>query len=432
MTEANAASTMRDRLAKAAGRDAVVAGAKRFAVRGIVPRTVIAPESAEQAAAVLGMCSNEGWTVECAGGGTWLQQGRTPAAVDVVLTTSRMMGITEYEPADLTIGLRAGTTLDAARAATGEHAQELPLDGPAAAGATVGAMLATATAGPLKPAHGAPRDQALGIDVVSGDGRVLRFGGRVVKNVAGYDIVRLLVGSHGTLGLITAAHLRLRGRPERDVTLAATAVLPGSLLDAAQAAATLEPAALELVWGAAAGGPEWRLLARVRGNAEAVDDAVARLCELAPAFSPLDAAAAATAWQALTRAEADASAILRARALPSTLDTTLEAVLPVAGDGLAAGWSVAARVLDGTVRLLGPAAPDGWVSAALDRFATAADLARAALAADGGTLHVPVPPPGAGDRFDPFAADAALLPLMRRLKHAFDPEGILAPGRFVV
>lgn len=429
MTEASLAAAVRDRLATVAGRDALLPLPGRFAVRGVEPCAVVAPASADHAAAVLALASEEGWTIECAGGGTWLRQGRTPGRVDVVITTVRMAGVTEYEPADLVLGLQAGTTLEALNAATAAHGQIAPLDAPAAPGSTVGAVLATASAGPLRTAEGAPRDHALGIEMVTGDGRVLRFGGRVVKNVAGYDVVRLLTGSHGTLGLITAAHIRLRARPERDVTLAAAAPERTVPVEAARAATEVEPAALELVNGEAAGGEEeWLLLVRLRGNAEAVDDAVQRLRGVAPVL--VERPDAAAAWDRLARIETAAAVVLRARTQPASLDIAVDALLGVAREALPAGVSIAAHALDGTVRALVPAGVAGDMLV-VDRFTGAVAAARASLAEHGGTLQVPVPPRNDG-AFDPYGADTTLLPLMRRLKDAFDPAGILAPGRFVL
>ena len=131
-----------------------------------------------------------------------------------------MSGITEYMPGDLTLTARAGTTLGEIHDATRAHGQWLALDPFGSDEGTIGATIATASAGPLATRFGAPRDLALGLEFVTGHGAVVRGGGRVVKNVAGFDLTRLLTGSWGTLGVITEVTVRLHARPEADVTLA--------------------------------------------------------------------------------------------------------------------------------------------------------------------------------------------------------------------
>jgi glycolate oxidase FAD binding subunit len=337
-----------------------------------------------------------------------------------------MKGVTEYVPADLTVGVRAGTALDDLRIQLADHRQFVPLDGPAAAGASTGAWLATASAGPLRAEFGTPRDQALGIEIVTGDGRVLRFGGRVVKNVAGYDVVRLMVGSHGTLGLITAMHLRLRGQPERDVTLALHADGLQPLVEAADAAAALEPSSLELLHGAATPGPGWHLLARIRGSADAVEDATTRMRAAVAGMTPVETAL----WRQLATAESESVITARLSNHRSQLGATLASAVQLAGDGeLPSGWTVAAHAAAGIVRVFS----NGNLNAEQSmQFAERVTAARNTLAKQSGSLIVPVMPEHIDPAFDPYAADPALLPLMRRLKDAFDPAGILSPGRFVL
>jgi glycolate oxidase FAD binding subunit len=153
------------------------------------------------------------------GRGTWLDAGR-PVAASESVSTRELAGITEYVPGDLTLSARAGTTLEEIREATAEHEQWLALDPHGSDRGTLGATLATASAGPLSTAFGTPRDLALGLEFVTGDGAVVRGGGRVVKNVAGFDLTRLLTGSWGTLGVITEVTVRLHARPERDESIA--------------------------------------------------------------------------------------------------------------------------------------------------------------------------------------------------------------------
>ncbi|MBK6305019.1 MAG: FAD-binding oxidoreductase [Gemmatimonadetes bacterium] len=189
------------------------------------------------------------------------------------LDVGALRGIVEYVPGDLTLTARASTTLAEIDEATRPHAQWLPLDPFAAPGATLGATLATASWGPLSWSIGLPRDLTIGLEFVDGRGIVVRGGGRVVKNVAGFDLVRLTVGAWGTLGIITEVSVRLRARPPRECTLAldaprapeALAPLLRTLRDA-----PLTPLALELVDGALARrldvGNDATILVRLAGN----------------------------------------------------------------------------------------------------------------------------------------------------------------------
>jgi len=155
------------------------------------------------------------------GRGTWLDGGHPTAADARPLRIDALAGVIDYTPGDLTLTARAGTTLSEIEAVVSAHSQWLPLDPPTVAehGGTIGATVATASAGSLSHALGLPRDIVLGLEVVTGDGAVVRGGGRVVKNVAGFDLTRLMTGAWGTLGVITEVTVRLRGRPVHDETV---------------------------------------------------------------------------------------------------------------------------------------------------------------------------------------------------------------------
>ncbi|HEY0673819.1 MAG TPA: FAD-binding oxidoreductase, partial [Longimicrobiales bacterium] len=236
-----------------------------FRVHDVEPNMVVEPRSAEEAAAVLKLASENDWRVECAGMNTQGYGNRRTRA-DIVISTRAMTAIVEYEPADLVIGVQAGMPLHQLQRETRKNAQFLPLDPAREEMATIGGTLAAALSGPLRYAHGTARDHVLGLQVVTGDGRILQLGGRVVKNVAGYDLVRLLVGSAGTLGLITSAYLRLKPLPQADETLQISAAEPQPLLELARyiTTANLEAVALELL-DAGALTESWLLLVRLAG-----------------------------------------------------------------------------------------------------------------------------------------------------------------------
>jgi glycolate oxidase FAD binding subunit len=253
------------------------------------------------------------------GAGTWLHAGRAPVRPVRPLSLVPLTGIVDYEPGDLTLTARAGTTLADLDVATRPHGQWLPLDPVAAPGATLGATLATASDGPLAQTMGRVRDHVLGVEFVTGDGRVARGGGRVVKNVAGFDLVRLQIGAWGSLGVITEITVRLRARPEHDETLLfpcspeslghlvdAIRGLPGDLLACellpSQVARLLELPAVEPLGG----------LVRLGGNEEAVQAQRAGLAALADVQT-----VSSHVWTRLATPDPDARCTLRLSALPS-------------------------------------------------------------------------------------------------------------------
>ena len=189
-----------------------------------------------------------------AGRSHWIDAGRPVDATRIASLASHS-GVVDYVPGDLTITVRSGTTLSEIERVTGAEGQWLPLDPHGSGDGTIGATIATGSFGPLAHAFGRARDLVLGLEFVSGDGRVIRGGGRVVKNVAGFDLTRLLTGSWGTLGIITEATLRLYSRPRTSLTVAMS-VPDGSQKLAERLAAILDapvtPYTVELVSAAAA------------------------------------------------------------------------------------------------------------------------------------------------------------------------------------
>src|SRR5581483_5941433 len=154
-----------------------------------------------------------------AGSGTWLDAGR-PSSATETLSMKELSGITQYVAGDLTLTALAGTSLEEIAAAAGANRQWLALDPRGTDAGSIGATIATASAGPLQTHFGKPRDLVLGVEFVTGAGVVARGGGRVVKNVAGFDLTRLMTGAWGTLGVLTEVTVRLHAKPAADVTLA--------------------------------------------------------------------------------------------------------------------------------------------------------------------------------------------------------------------
>jgi glycolate oxidase FAD binding subunit len=193
------------------------------AVGGVVPSLVVSPADQDEVASVLAAATASGLAVSTRGGGTKIDWGSPPERCDVVLSTDRIRGIVDHEPADLVCVVRAGTPiagLQETLAAASGFRQRLMLDPPQGAEATIGGVVATAAAGPLRTRFGTPRDLVIGASFVLSDGTVGRSGGKVVKNVAGFDVAKLLVGSLGTLAVITEIAFRLHPLPAATRTVA--------------------------------------------------------------------------------------------------------------------------------------------------------------------------------------------------------------------
>src|SRR5437867_4781196 len=176
------------------------------------------PDTPDALTLVCRLAHEEGWKIRVEGRGTWLP---SDAPADLVVSTCGLEQIVSVSPADLVATVQAGAPLEALRRRLADEGMWLALDPPGRPERSIGSVIATATAGPLRHGFGPVRDHVLGSTVATGDGRLVKAGGRVVKNVAGYDITKLHVGGFGGFGIIAEAHLRLRALPRADVTLVA-------------------------------------------------------------------------------------------------------------------------------------------------------------------------------------------------------------------
>ena len=400
------------------GRLAELGHAPAAAASGV---PLLVPESAEQAADLLGECTRQGWRVRLQGAGS---RGRPAPEHDLVVSARALTGFDIYEPDDLTVGARAGTTHRAAATLLAAQQQFFPLDPPAAPDATLGGSLGSGEAGPLRAGYGTPRDLTLGLTLVTGDGRILRLGGQVVKNVAGYDLVRLVVGSRGTLGFITRLHVRLRSLPPSDLTLVAD-------LDDWQAAASLTlplrdavgPVALELLTPETPGGP-WRIALRLHGSLETTTAAVVAVHRLLPAARIYESGAASGFWTAVAAPEAAAPIRIRCAALPAALPGLLavaSSMLNSRSDNGLHAWRGAAHAAEGVLRL--------WTSEPVqaggeDLSAALAELATGVTSV-GGTCICERGPEAIRELLPGWPPASRLLELERELRLRFDPGSIL-------
>jgi glycolate oxidase FAD binding subunit len=463
------------------------------AIAGVQPSLVAAPSSTQECSALLRAASELGLAVIPRGTGSRMHWGNPPERCDLVIELTRMDQVIEHAAGDLVATVQAGVTLERLAGVLREAGQRLALDPPrtelpAAAGdepvprrtrGTVGGVLATGAAGPLRLRYGSGRDLLIGITVVRADGTVAKSGGKVVKNVAGYDLGKLFAGSRGTLGLITQATFRLHPIPARTAIVTATCPDPA---DAARVLALaldspLAPVSAELHWATA--GEPIEIAVAVEGDEAGVTDRADALAELMtgrslrmpvcgqvpgglPDLIPLPPP---PPWWGAGAPAQSAGTVIQVAFWPGELARVLGAIRAAAADtGLdpGVGGSAGAGVLHIAVPAdREPAAVASFVdalrgtvtahsarSAPGTNSAGSASGTHTARSASGthsagsapGThsarsaparasvlvLHAPPAVGALTDLFGPVPS----LPLMRAVKHQFDPRRLLSPGRF--
>jgi glycolate oxidase FAD binding subunit len=370
----------------------------------------IEPQSFEEAADVLASARAAGQAVRIRGAGTKAGWGASGAEPELELRTRALDQIVEHNVGDMTAVLQAGVPLARAQSLFAGEGQMLALDPPLGRGraATIGGVVATADSGPLRHRYGAVRDLVIGMTVALSDGTVARSGGKVIKNVAGYDIAKLFAGSFGTLGLILSVNVRLHPAPPAHATALGAADDPRLLVEAARrlAAAPLELDALDLAWHAGRGG----ILARSGGAEAAVraKRAVALLRETG--LRDVDVADEdAGLWARQRAGQRSASgAIVRVAARPSVLPEVLRAV----------------DDCDGT--LVGRAALG---TSYVDMDPSRVSDFRRQLPASAWSVLLDAPAELKDDPWGSMGGQA--VELMRRVKRRFDPAATCNPGVFV-
>jgi glycolate oxidase FAD binding subunit len=423
---------------------------------GIIPAFVASPGSTDEAAAVMRVAAEHELAVVVRGAGGRLGWGAPPARCDLMIDMSRMSSVVEHSSGDLVARVQAGARMGDVAAALGRDGQEIALDVPD--GATIGGVVASGLAGPRRLRYGTPRDLLIGITIVRADGTVAKSGGKVVKNVAGYDLGKLLAGSAGTLALITEATFRLHPLPAARAYVTAEYVAAGIACDAVAAAANspLVASAVELS-RPEPGGPI-RIGVLLEGSADGV---AARAMRMAALLGPAETTLAPPPWWR-GAPEAAGGTLVRVSCWVSALPKVLDAIDSAAGDtgvfpaitgpagagvlylqlgaALSAGTeqdasSAAASPSAGTVRGTGGATP-GNPPGSRPPGASPAEFVRAlrvALAGERGGVVVLAAP---GPVREALAGDGGMLgavpalSLMRAVKDQFDPGHRMAPGRF--
>lgn len=401
---------------------ALVGGHARVAddgdhVGGVRARLVAAPASTDESAALMRACATLDLAVGFRGQGTALHWGAPPRQLDVIVDTDRLDQVVEHVAGDLVAVAQAGLTLDALNARLAGHGQQLALDQPRP-GASIGGTLATARSGARRMHYGAPRDLVLGITLVRADGVVAHGGGKVVKNVAGYDLAKLVTGAYGTLGLVTEAAFRLHPLPPRARWLAVACPDPARAGERAQlvSGSQLAPVAVEVRRSPASAQVE--LLVLLEGTEHGVDE------RTGPTLALLGEGA--------HEVERDAREVA---ALPGGLeDLLVKATVPLTGVAGLVAAVIRAEARHGVPLEVRGSAGVGvlHVSAPRDTgpetaAGVVADLRAVCAGGSVVVLNATAAVRGRVDAWGPVPG----LDLMRQVKRQFDPQGRLAPGRFV-
>jgi glycolate oxidase FAD binding subunit len=364
-------------------------------VDGVTPGRIVSPESIEDLSQVI--AAEKGSLVPL-GAGTQLEFGNPLQSADCVVSLSKLNRITTYNPAELTIHVEAGVTIGAIQAALAENKQALPLDPWNGPSATIGGIAATNAQGPLR-GTGSIRDWIIGMTVIHADGRTSKTGGRVVKNVTGYDLAKLYAGSLGSLAVIAEISFKLRPRFER------TATAIGEFTSLADAAAVLtalrksasQPIACELV------GPKHAVWIRFGEHPLAVDAQIAQLPKAA--WKVVEGAEEAANWETLRGVYSGMGPlVLRVVARPTEISGILETYKPAAWIAHALNGIVLMTVNDGAA-----------VDSVRQKFPAVVERA----------------PVEVRRRVPTFGVRGAAKRLMQDIKRTYDPERRLNPGRHI-
>ncbi len=380
---------------------------------------IVSPSTADEACEVLKFASSEGLSVMPAGAMTWLEVGNVAKRADIIISTRRMNRIVAHEPADLVAIAEAGVRLSDLNGELSGAGQWLPLDPPGDCEASVGGVAATGLTSALCAGYGSVRNYVIGMRVALADGRVIKTGGHVVKNVAGYDLCKLFTGSYGTLCLILELAFKLRPLPRITTTLSLSGE-PAALwrLSREILARKLLPVSFEMTYE-----KSQALLIRFAGNEEVVSYQKSKVIELAEheKVSSVVESDDEKLWRMMAAESVKGQLVWRAKVTP----TDLRAFVEAAGEEATlsnSSWS--ACVADG--RLRAACAQVDNAGEAVTSLIRLRGLAKEL----GGALVIEEAAPEIKSSVDVWGEFGAARDLMRRIKSELDPKNILSPGRF--
>ena len=395
------------------------AGTPDDAIDGVVPARVVEPESAAELALALADATSTGRSTIVRGGGTKLAWGRRLAVIDQVLSTARLVSPLLHRDGDLTATVGSGVRLTDLNAHLARKGQWLAVESPFP-GATIGGLVATNEAGPFRHRFGTPRDLLIGVTLALPDGRLVKSGGTVVKNVAGYDLGRLISGSMGSLAVIVDATFKLAPVPQASATLRIGCDSAPAMAAACATVTSsqIEPAAFDLHVSRTAGHPATReLLVGFASSPRATETQVAALAAMVPGATALSTDMGAQAWRDQLTLPWQGGATIRCSWAPSALAEVVTLVESCAADLPGLVFVGRAAVGAGFLRLEGDVASQ---ASAIGRLRASSALSHVVLLSA---------PPALKSAVDVWGTPVPWAQPLAALKRALDPAGLLGGGR---
>jgi glycolate oxidase subunit GlcD len=387
----------------------------------------VTPENVDQACEVVKLAASAGWTVVPSGAETWLDVGNALERVDIVLSTAKLNKIIDHVPADLVAVAEAGVTLQKFNTELGKNRQWLPVDPPAGEQSTLGGVVSTGLGGAQQFGYGPPRRHVIGMKVIDAKGRLIKIGGRVVKNVAGYDLCKLFTGSYGTLGVIAEVNFKLRPLPFSSATVAVTGTR-AQLIAGGRAVidAKLFPVAIELLSPAVAretglSEQEHALLIRFAGSPAAVEHQVSNASRIALGSFAKVITDDERIWHSLAAEQTSVADRItwRITVLPSDIE---DCIYQVENHGLDGSlWH--AGLGHGRIRVSHNSEPGDKIMQALTELRRHADQFDT-------SLIIEEAPPGIKLKLGVWNESKQTAQLMTRIKEQLDPCRMFSPGRF--
>jgi glycolate oxidase FAD binding subunit len=410
-------------LRRIVGPENVNEATQQDAVEGVEPDFVVEPGSVEEISDVMKLAAREGLAVAPRGSGTKMHIGDPPRRLDLIVSTARMSEVLEHTPGDQIVRLEAGVKLEDLQEHISSSDQMLAVD-PPESGSTIGGIVAANSSGPRRYRYGTIRDLIIGITVVLHDGTVAKAGGKVVKNVAGYDLSKLFTGSLGTLGIIATANFRLHPRPEASRTVAVEVAGPEQAQAAAQAIvhSQVEATAVELHYGES----EKLLTVLLESISGGIDAKAETTSFLLKQFGEVLMLSDEEADHLgpLTPPEVADEVVLKIGAPPVDLDSVLETVLGAAKRKGLAHPRITGHAGTGVTLV-------GFSGENEDGAAGFVEEMREIWVRRGGNVTLQRAPLTLKQRVSTWDNGGDYLGLVRKVKEKFDPRGGMNPGRFL-
>ena len=402
------------------------------------PQAVLFPHCEEEVASVLSLANDKGWNCMPVGNGTWLEACMNDYGnVDLLISMRKMNNIIVHEPDNLFVELEAGVTLKKLQETLRSSKQWLPLDPPGADSSTMGAIVATSSCGALQTGFGKPRDHILGATIITADGKTLNLGGKTVKNVAGFDLLKLLAGSWGRFGVITKLIMRLHPLPEADRTLLFSsknqrevATMAHKIMHAPvtlQSISIVSEGVLQNIKP-----KDTKVAVRILESQEAVDQVETLIHESLGSHpcERLGGSESEAFFEGLKNAHMDSDIVIRIKSLPSIMKTLIEQLAnlqTLVEDSGKSFMEFIAHYESGTLLVFvdKSSTEEAW----LDRAAATLIDFRNQVEEGGGSLTLLIAPEVIMNQVTPWGPLKEVETIFRGLEQVFDPNQILSPYR---